>query len=107
MKSLISTLGLVATTAFAGAAFAASHQGAPDMAGGAASAPMGKQQSKMAECNADAKGKKGDERKAFMKRCLSSKKPTAQQAKMASCNTDAKGKTGDERKTFMKQCLSS
>ena len=31
------------------------------------------QQSKMKECNANAKGKKGDERKAFMKECLSAK----------------------------------
>lgn len=29
-----------------------------------------KQQSKMTACNADAKGKKSDERKAFMKECL-------------------------------------
>ena len=29
------------------------------------------QQDKMKTCNADAKGKKGDERKAFMKECLS------------------------------------
>ena len=29
------------------------------------------QQDKMKTCNADAKGKKGDERKAFMKDCLS------------------------------------
>jgi hypothetical protein len=43
----------------------------------AAAAPVadGKtaQQSKMKTCNADAKGKKGDERKAFMKECLSAK----------------------------------
>ena len=31
------------------------------------------QQSKMTSCNADAAGKKGDERKAFMKTCLSAK----------------------------------
>jgi hypothetical protein len=31
------------------------------------------QQSKMKECNAQAKGKKGDERKTFMKGCLSKK----------------------------------
>ena len=37
----------------------------------AASAPLNKQQNKMATCNADAEGKKGDERKAFMKDCLS------------------------------------
>ena len=49
--------------------------------------------------------KKGDERKAFMKECLSAKKVT-QQDKMKSCNKDAEGKKGDERKAFMKDCLS-
>ncbi|CDS53307.1 Phosphate starvation-inducible protein PsiF [Polaromonas sp. CG9_12] len=68
------------------------------------------QQSKMATCNKDATGKKGDERKAFMKECLSAKpaaQGSTQQSKMKTCNADAKGKTGDERKTFMKSCLSS
>jgi len=69
------------------------------------------QQSKMATCNKDAEGKKGDERKAFMKDCLSAKpvveekKLTPQQEKMKSCNADAKGMKGDERKTFMSNCL--
>ncbi len=71
-----------------------------------ASAPLGKQQSKMTTCNADAGDKKGDERKAFMKDCLSAKKPT-QQDKMKSCNAEAKDKKGDERKAFMKACLSA
>jgi hypothetical protein len=70
------------------------------------------QQNKMATCNKDATGKKGDERKAFMKECLS-KKPEApaeapknsQQSKMATCNKDAAGKKGDERKQFMSECL--
>lgn len=31
------------------------------------------QQNKMATCNKDATGKKGDERKAFMKECLKAK----------------------------------
>jgi hypothetical protein len=35
-----------------------------------ASAPATTQQSKMKTCNAEATGKKGDERKAFMKECL-------------------------------------
>ena len=64
-----------------------------------------KQQNKMAECNKQAEGKKGDERKAFMKGCLSDKKK-AQQEKMTACNKDAAGKKGDERKAFMKDCLS-
>ena len=70
------------------------------------------QQNKMATCNKEATGKKGDERKAFMKDCLS-KKPeapaeapkNAQQNKMATCNKEATGKKGDERKKFMSECL--
>jgi len=67
------------------------------------------QQSKMATCNADASGKKGDERKAFMKECLSAKAAPAptQQTKMKTCNADAKDMKGDTRKAFMKECLSA
>ena len=55
----------------------------------------------------DAKDKKGDERKAFMKQCLSAKaEPATQQSKMKTCNVDAKDKKGDDRKAFMKECLS-
>lgn len=64
------------------------------------------QQNKMKECNVQAGDKKGDERKAFMKSCLSAAKPMTQQEKMGYCNKEATGKTGDERKTFMKDCLS-
>jgi hypothetical protein len=74
------------------------------------------QQEKMTSCNADAKAKalKGDDRKAFMKSCLSgasaapAAKGNSQQEKMKSCNADAKSKglKGDDRKAFMKTCLS-
>ena len=103
MKHLMTVLAL-SVAALSTSAFATSHKEAPDMANGA-SAPMGKQQSKMGDCNKDAGDKKGDERKAFMKTCLSAKKPT-QQDKMKSCNADATGKKGDDRKAFMKECLS-
>ncbi len=76
------------------------------------------QQEKMKACNANAatKALKGDERKAFMKDCLSAKaeakpadaKPvSAQQEKMKQCNADAKAKglKGDARKAFMSTCL--
>lgn len=67
------------------------------------------QQAKMGECNHQAAGKKGDERKAFMKDCLSNKPAPApsRQDKMRSCNKDAAGKKGDDRKAFMKGCLSN
>ena len=66
------------------------------------------QQEKMSTCNAQAAGKKGDERKAFMKGCLSAKPaaaPATQQEKMKVCNKEAAGKKGDERKAFMSDCL--
>lgn len=70
------------------------------------------QQQRMKECNTQAndKGLKGDERKAFMKQCLSAKKDAraAQQEKMKTCNAEANKQAlkGDERKAFMKECLS-
>ena len=74
------------------------------------------QQEKMKSCNAEAKTKSlaGDERKAFMKSCLSAggaeadgKSLTPQQQKMKSCNAEAKSKNlaGGERKKFMSTCL--
>jgi len=106
------TLSAALALALSSSAFAASHKMAPEMA---ASAPMTKQQSKMGDCNKDAADKKGDERKAFMKSCLSGSsamaaapaKPMTQQAKMKKCNVDATGKKGDERKAYMKECLSA
>ncbi|MDO9117170.1 MAG: PsiF family protein [Nitrospira sp.] len=76
------------------------------------------QPNKMATCNKEANEKglgegKGDERKAFMKECLSAKPAksakTAQQEKMKACNKEAGEKTlkGDERKKFMSTCLSN
>jgi len=89
------------------------------------SAYAGEQQSKMKGCSAEAKGMKGDERKAFMSKCLKkdyvlksesakeNAKPGAssakisQQDKMKSCNADAASKAlkGDERNKFMSTCL--
>jgi hypothetical protein len=68
------------------------------------------QQNKMSLCNKEAGDRKGEERKAFMKSCLSGKpaasaKQTAQQEKMKTCNAQAKDKKGEERKKFMSECL--
>lgn len=72
------------------------------------------QQEKMTTCNAQAKAKSlsGDQRKQFMRTCLSgsgahSHAMTAQQEKMKSCNADAKAKDlkGSARKEFMRSCL--
>lgn len=86
----------------AGLAFAAAPAGA---------APVSAQQSKMKTCNADVGDRKGDDRKKFMKECLSAKAAgeksakTVQQEKMKTCNKEAVGKKGDERKKFMSECL--
>jgi len=99
MKKLMSlmSLGLALSV---GGAYAASHTGAAPAADAKTA-----QQTKMGACNKEAADKKGDERKAFMKECLSAKKETTQQSKMTSCNKEAAGKKGDERKKFMSECL--
>ena len=52
----------------------------PAVSASGASAPTAKtlssSQNRMVRCNKDATGKKGDERKAFMKSCLSTKSAT-------------------------------
>jgi len=98
MKKLVSmmTLGLALSC---GGAFAASHAGAA-MADSKEKAPTA-QQSKMTTCNKEAEGKKGDERKAFMKTCLSDKGGAA-----ASCETQAADKklAGAAKTSFVKKC---
>jgi len=96
------------------------------------SAPAFAAGEKMKGCSKEATGMKGDERKAFMKKCLSKDyvlkrdamagapaaaatpatpatpaASSAQQDKMKACNADAKtkGLKGDERKKFMSTCL--
>lgn len=77
------------------------------------------QQNKMKAFNdqANAKGfgeRKGEERRVFMKECLSAKSTKSgggketQQNKMKACNKEAgeKNLKGDERKHFMSDCLS-
>ena len=110
MKKLLSLIAMSLSLSM-GAAYAAD---APAAAASAAKAPTA-QQNKMGMCNTEATGKTGDERKAFMKNCLSAKpvpavsdKKMAQQEKMKTCNKDAGEKElkGDPRKAFMKECLS-
>ena len=101
----------------------------------AADKPATPQQQRMRDCNADAKDMKGQERKDFMKQCLSGKQSAnktsreerraenqtarderradnqaarqTQQDRMKTCNADAtaKGLKGDVRKAFMSDCL--
>lgn len=103
-------LAASAAFAFAGVTFAASPQAST-------ATPMAKphsaQQQRMINCNKQATGKKGAERKTFMSSCLKGASATApsarqaQQGKMKSCNADARTKAlkGAERKAFMSSCL--
>ena len=104
----IAALGFALVSGMAFAADPVKPAAAPAAAAPAASASAAEktpQQSKMAICNKEAEGKKGDERKAFMKDCLSASKQEKQQSKMKTCNAEATGKKGDERKAFMSECL--
>ncbi len=90
MRRLLTTLAIVGLVAAS-----TSHAATP-------------QQEKMGACNKEATGMKGDDRKDFMKKCLSAEAPPAkmtQQEKMTACNKEASGKKGDERKDFMSTCL--
>ncbi|MEO6927899.1 MAG: PsiF family protein, partial [Casimicrobiaceae bacterium] len=88
-------MSIVLATAFAAVASASSW---------AADKPMTAQQERMKSCNAKAVDKKGDDRKAFMKSCLSGEEQAAK-SKMSTCNTQAKGMKGDEHKKFMSDCM--
>jgi hypothetical protein len=81
---------------------------------GVGSVAQSSQQVLMRTCNVQATNQKltGDTRKAFMRKCLSSKLAanlTPQQQKMQSSNarTAAQKLTGDVRKKFMSGCVSS
>ena len=99
-----------------GLALAAADAKKADAAAPAAEKSRSPQQEKMADCNKDAAGKKGEERKAFMSQCLKKDAAPAvpaaaagspQQNKMKDCNKEAGDKTlkGPERKAFMSECL--
>ena len=65
------------------------------------------QQDKMTQCNAKAGEMKGDERKAFMKTCLSAKPaPAAKpQSKMAECNAKTKGMSKADADKARSECM--
>lgn len=65
---------------------------------------MTPQQEKMKTCNDNAKDMKGDERKAFMKTCLSAK-PAKPESKMAMCNKKTAGLKADERAKAQSECM--
>lgn len=114
----------IAATVTAFALFAAPAYAQDEPAKKAPTEKQLAQRAKMKNCNAEAKTQslKGDDRRAFMKACLSGDKPDSsgstepmpaptseQKAKMKACNADAKEKAlkGDDRKAFMKDCLTA
>jgi hypothetical protein len=97
MKKIL-TLGLAALFA-CGPAFAATAEN--KMAVGTTMTP---QQEKMKTCNDKAKDMKGDERKSFMKTCLSAK-PEKPESKMAMCNKKTAGMKADERAKAQSECM--
>jgi hypothetical protein len=119
MKHLFSTLclGLALSVGLAHAADGDAPKKEPSPAQKA-------QREKMKSCNAEAKEKalKGDERKAFMKECLSSGKSAKadvatankqakadEKAKTKACQKEAKEQSlkGDARKAFISECVAS
>lgn len=62
------------------------------------------QQNLMKTCNAEAAGKKGQERKDFMKACLSNGSKQ-QQERMKLCASQNKGKKADDYKKAQSECL--
>ncbi|PXV58277.1 psiF repeat-containing protein [Dyella jiangningensis] len=93
-------------------AFAASTAFAAPQAASTAPAKNAQQQ-RMTDCNKQATGKTGDDRKAFMSSCLKGESAApakmTQQEKMKACNADPQAKSlkGDARKQFMSTCLSN
>ena len=65
---------------------------------------MNPQQNKMKDCNDQAGDKKGDERKAFMKTCLSAK-PAKKESKMAECNAKTKGMSKADADKTRSECM--
>ena len=116
MSMSLRLLAVSAAFVFAGVTFAAT----PPATATAPAKTHTAQQQRMVDCNKQATGKKGAERKTFMSTCLKAGStaaaatpaaaPSAKQAqqdKMKTCNATAKTKAlkGAERKSFMSTCL--
>jgi hypothetical protein len=74
----------------------------------AADTSANSQQNKMKVCNDKAGDMKGEERKAFMKTCLSSTPAKMTQSeKMSMCNKKTAGLKGEERNKAQSECMKS
>jgi len=124
MKRLLAATLVIFAPLFCAPALAAPPEGAQK--------PVTPQQQRMRDCNVQAQGMKGQERKDFMKQCLSGKQAenkaareerreevreerkaersaaqSSQQERMKACNVEAGARElkGDARKAFMSECL--
>jgi hypothetical protein len=104
MKTL---LALMASLLLAVSPVRATDQKKPDPVAPAAEKKLNASQQRMVDCNKEAGDKKGDARKAFMRKCMHGDKAGggSQQARMTTCNQQAGDRKGDERKAFMSECL--
>jgi len=99
MKKL---LGLALVALFAcGSAYAADTK---DTKSATSTDAKNSQQDKMKMCNDQAADKKGDDRKAFMKTCLSAK-PEKPKSKMAMCNEKTKGMSKADADKSRSECM--
>jgi hypothetical protein len=102
--SMQKLIGLALVALFAcGSAFAEDTKTADAKA---TDSKMNSQQDKMKACNDKAGDKKGDDRKAFMKTCLSAK-PAAEKPKnkMAMCNEKTKGMSKADGDKARSECM--
>ena len=113
MKTLLPLIAVIFLSS--GLALAADAPNTTNTAVPAVEKKLTSSQQRMADCNKEATGKKGQERRDFMSQCLRAGKPAAapeavavkKPQRMKDCNGQAgeKALKGAERKAFMSECL--
>ncbi len=96
-------VALISLALAAGSAFAADEQKA-DAPKKQPTAAQKAQQEKMKGCNAQAADKKGDERKAFMKQCLSGGNAANDGCAAKAVDKNGKPLAGAAKSSFVKKC---
>jgi Skp family chaperone for outer membrane proteins len=97
-------MALIVAGAFAAATSAFAADPPKTDAAKTDTATVNPQQEKMKACNAQAGDKKGDDRKAFMKTCLSAA-PAKPESKMAMCNKKTAGMNKEDRAKAQSECM--
>jgi len=99
-------LPIIAALFLAAGLAQAADEKKPDAAP-AAKKELSSSQQRMVDCNKEATGKTGPERRDFMRQCMHGDKAGGgtQQNRMKECNKEAGDKKGAERKAFMSECL--